>query len=210
MAGAWDPQKHPRAPKGSAGGGKFTSGGGAATSGGSGDAEINAIIAGARAGEKGSGGGRGHSGKGGRGHRTVPTAGLSFNPRTGVGTGYGQRGGDPRVRSLQAELNRLGITDAKGAQLIVDGKYGPLTTSAVKKLQARLGMKQTGKVTPAMLARLSKMQKLPAPSKTRQTRVRTRAPRTPHQSNRPRRAHAALGLNSPAVLRWLEGSSAYA
>jgi len=47
------------------------------------------------------------------------------------------------------------------------------------------------------------MQKLPPPRKARQTHLRTHHPRA-------RRAHAALGLGSPAITRWLEGSTTHA
>lgn len=46
--------------------------------------------------------------------------------------------------SLQKTLNSLGITDHKGNKLTVDGAYGPLTTSAVAKLQKKLGLTADG------------------------------------------------------------------
>lgn len=74
---------------------------------------------------------------------------MSFNGRTG--TGYGSKHGDARVRQLQQALNRLGMTDAVGKRLVVDGKLGPKTTAAIKKWQKAHGMKADGVVTPAML-----------------------------------------------------------
>lgn len=81
---------------------------------------------------------------------------LAYDPATGRGPGYGMKGGDPRVRGLQEALNRLGLTDAKGKKLAVDGKLGPLTTQAVKAAQRKLGVEPDGKVTPALLAQLAK------------------------------------------------------
>lgn len=43
------------------------------------------------------------------------------------------------IKELQMALNDAGFTDAAGNKLDVDGKYGPKTTQAVKKLQAALG-----------------------------------------------------------------------
>jgi hypothetical protein len=79
---------------------------------------------------------------------------LSFNGK--VGTGYGVKGGDPDVRALQRALNAAGLTDAQGQKLAVDGKYGPRTTAAVRKLQQRYGLKPDGQVTPELLARITK------------------------------------------------------
>lgn len=89
-------------------------------------------------------------------------AGQTTTSRTigyskGSGTGYSSKTGDKNVKALQRELNRLGIFDSKGNQLDVDGKFGPKTQSAVKRLQSRLGLKPDGKITPELLARLRKM-----------------------------------------------------
>lgn len=63
------------------------------------------------------------------------------------GTGYGQRDGDAHVHDLQEAANTLGITDDHGQPLKDDGKFGPRTAAAVKKLQKTLGMDPTGQVT---------------------------------------------------------------
>jgi peptidoglycan hydrolase-like protein with peptidoglycan-binding domain len=81
----------------------------------------------------------------------APHGSMSYNGKTG--TGYGMKNGDPRVKKLQAMLNKLGLKDAHGKPLAVDGKLGPLTTQAVKAWQKRNGMKPTGVVTPQMLAK---------------------------------------------------------
>jgi hypothetical protein len=80
---------------------------------------------------------------------------LAFDPKSNHGTGYGTPHGDPRVHRLQQALNRLGMTDAEGHPLLLDGKLGPRTTAAVKKAQQQFGLPQDGKVTPALLARLT-------------------------------------------------------
>jgi peptidoglycan hydrolase-like protein with peptidoglycan-binding domain len=81
----------------------------------------------------------------------MPHGSMSFNGKTG--TGYGMKNGDPRVKKLQTMLNKLGLKDAHGKPLAVDGKLGPLTTQAVKAWQKRNGMKANGIVTPQMLAK---------------------------------------------------------
>lgn len=60
------------------------------------------------------------------------------------------------VRSVQAVLQRIGITDAAGRQVAVDGSYGPQTASAVKRFQRRKGLTVDGKVGPQTWKRLSK------------------------------------------------------
>ncbi len=89
---------------------------------------------------------------------------LSFDAKSGHGTGYGMKGGDPRVHHLQEALNRLGLTDADGKKLVLDGKLGPKTTAAVKAAQKRLGLAQDGKVTPALLEKLAHAKSLPGRS----------------------------------------------
>jgi HK97 family phage prohead protease len=133
---AWDEGAHPRAPQGTTTGGQFAKGG---------DKSEPKKTSGTRP----------------RGNRpAAKKAGddgtLAYDPDNKTGTGYGIKGGDPRVRRLQEALNRLGLTDAKGKKLAVDGKLGPLTTQAIKAAQKKLGVEQTGKVTPAFLAQLAK------------------------------------------------------
>lgn len=118
MAGDWNSAAHPRAPKGP-GGGEFA--------GKSGSSTRNTSI------RKSSS------------TRAVPKGSLGFNGKTG--TGYGSKGGDARVRKLQQALNRMGLKDAQGRPLVVDGKLGPKTTAAIQAWQKRNGMKPTGTLT---------------------------------------------------------------
>jgi uncharacterized protein len=87
---------------------------------------------------------------------------LSYDPSSNQGTGYNSTSGDRRVHDLQQALSRLGVKDSAGKPLKDDGKLGPKTTSAVKALQQRLGVKADGKVTPALLAQIKSMKSLPA------------------------------------------------
>jgi peptidoglycan hydrolase-like protein with peptidoglycan-binding domain len=75
------------------------------------------------------------------------------------GSGYGSKSGDSNVKKLQKELNRLGITDAQGKPLAVDGKFGPRTTAAVRRLQRKLKLPVDGKITPALLKRIKGIKK---------------------------------------------------
>lgn len=80
---------------------------------------------------------------------------IGYDARRGTGAGYGTNGkGDARVKQLQKVLNNLGFTDMHGKPLVVDGKLGPRTTAAIKRLQRRMGMTADGLVTPALLRRI--------------------------------------------------------
>jgi peptidoglycan hydrolase-like protein with peptidoglycan-binding domain len=88
---------------------------------------------------------------------------LSYSPKTNRGTGYGRKGGSSLVKLLQQALNRAGFKDSHGRPLAVDGKLGPLTTSATKAAQIRLGIKPAdGKVSPEFLTRVLGMPAGPA------------------------------------------------
>lgn len=130
----FDEAAHPRGETGSAQGGKFV----AASS--SSKAPAKSKKAALKRGGRGGGGT------------------LSYNGKTG--TGYGSPNGDARVKALQQALNRLGLKDSKGRPLKVDGKLGPLTTSAVMAAQKRAGLPPTGKVTPALLKQLTSAKSL--------------------------------------------------
>ena len=86
---------------------------------------------------------------------------LAYDAGSNTGPGYGSANGDKRVHQLQSALNRLGLTDSSGKALKDDGKLGPKTTAAVKKAQKRLGLTPDGKVTPALLAKLTALKALP-------------------------------------------------
>jgi HK97 family phage prohead protease len=76
------------------------------------------------------------------------------------GPGYGMKNGDPKVKSLQDTLVRLGLAK-KGDRALSDGKYGPKTSAAVKRAQKALGMKADGVATPAFIAKLAATKALP-------------------------------------------------
>jgi peptidoglycan hydrolase-like protein with peptidoglycan-binding domain len=79
---------------------------------------------------------------------------VGYDSKKGSGAGYGVKGGDARVKDLQRYLNTLGLKDAGGAELKVDGKLGPKTTAAIKRIQRKLGVKPDGLVTPQLLGQL--------------------------------------------------------
>lgn len=137
--------EHPHVPAGSSTGGQF------AAKGGGGNSKAPAPHK------------TGHAGHPAM-HPATHTAGgnLGFDAKANHGTGYGSANGDSRVHTLQQALNRLGITDGHGKALKDDGKLGPKTTAAVKKLQTRLGMKADGQVTPDFLKAVAGMKTLPA------------------------------------------------
>lgn len=122
----------------------------------------------------------------GAGGQTATASHIGYDGK-GRGTGYGAKGGDPNVSALQKELNRLGITDAQGNQLKVDGKFGPKTTAAVRRLQSRLGLTVDGKVSPALLAKLKKM----TPSRHDQHAMHVRHQSALHKQHTAHQAHVA-------------------
>jgi len=128
----WDPSKHARNAKGP-GGGEFAGGSSSSSS----RPASSKLRAGAR-----------HTSA----RHPVPKGSLGFDGRTG--TGYGKKGGDARVKRLQQALNKLGIKDADGKPLKVDGDLGPKTTAAIKAWQRKNGMKPTGMVDAASLRKL--------------------------------------------------------
>jgi peptidoglycan hydrolase-like protein with peptidoglycan-binding domain len=138
-AEAFDPSAHPRAAAGAAGGGQFAAGGGG-----------------------GAAASKAPPGKAASRRKAGET--LSFDAKSNRGAGYGRKGGDPRVRKLQKALTKLGLTDAAGRKLVVDGKLGPKTTAAIKAAQKRLGVPADGKVTPALLVKLTAAKSLGAKS----------------------------------------------
>ena len=79
---------------------------------------------------------------------------IGYDSKHGTGAGYGARGGDARVKELQRILNNLGLKDREGKPLLVDGKLGPRTTAAIRRLQQRMGLKPDGLVTPALLQKI--------------------------------------------------------
>lgn len=127
---AFQPEQHPRAPAGSSTGGEFAPGGS-----GSGKTPTRRVAPKKPA------------------RRDNGT--LSYDSKSNRGTGYDSKDGDPRVKRLQQALIRLGLTDSAGKPLKLDGKLGPKTTAAVRKAQHRMGVPVDGKVTPALLKKLT-------------------------------------------------------
>lgn len=105
---------------------------------------------------------------------------MSYDPNTRKGTGYGQAGGDPRVRALQQKLNQLGL----GQALIVDGDLGPKTTAAVKAAQQRLGLKPDGVVSASLMVAILQMQ--PPPRTTARQKMSAGKPRRTTSKPKPR------------------------
>lgn len=122
----------------------------------------------------------------GAGGQTQTSSQIGYDGK-GRGTGYGAKGGDANVSALQKELNRLGIVDGQGNALKVDGKFGPKTTAAVRRLQSRLGLTIDGKVTPALLAKLKKM----TPSRHDQHAMHVRHQAALHKQHTAHQAHTA-------------------
>jgi peptidoglycan hydrolase-like protein with peptidoglycan-binding domain len=144
---AYSPGEHPHVPAGNSNGGQFAPAGN-----GNGNQKPPP--------RKGPAKRTNPAGHKGTTHRsTIPRGSLGFDGQRG--TGYGVKGGDPQVKGLQGELTRLHITDAHGKSLALDGKLGPRTTEAVKEAQRRLGMKPTGVIVPAFIARLKTLKALP-------------------------------------------------
>jgi HK97 family phage prohead protease len=98
--------------------------------------------------------------KHGTGHAPAKNDGGNFAYDGKTGAGYGMPGGSPKVKSLQADLIRLGLA-SKTDKAFNDGKYGPKTSAAVKKAQKALGMKPDGIATPALIAKLAAAKNLP-------------------------------------------------
>ena len=65
------------------------------------------------------------------------------------GMARGRANSPTAVKRLQRLIKALGLGD-----LAPDGVYGPATEAAVKAVQAKLGMKQTGVASPAVVQRL--------------------------------------------------------
>jgi hypothetical protein len=144
LAESFDPGSHPRADAGSPQGGQFT------TAGGGGMATKTTQPRHATAHHRR----RAH-------HVRIPAGVLGYDPGGDSGTGYGKRGGDPRVRRLQLALNRLGLVDGRGRRLKLDGKLGPRTTESVRAAQRRLGLTADGLVTPKLLRQLLALRRFP-------------------------------------------------
>lgn len=126
----------------------------------------------------------------------APDPNLSFDGK--MGTGYGVKGGDPRVRQLQALANHLGVTDLHDQALAVDGRYGPRTTSVVKKLQKALGVPVDGKVTPEFMRQLAGLKQLPPKPPRKRTAAVKAAPAKRRQNVPTSTGSSTTRQDSPA------------
>jgi len=186
---------HHRAPAGSGTGGQFSSGGG-----GGGAEHTSKSRAPARKAAPAATAPRRH--RTGPAHVVIPPGQLGYDPASNHGTGYGHKGGDRRVRALQEALNRLGLTDMHGKKLAVDGKLGPLTTSAIKAAQLRLGMRPTGVIAPAFVDRLKATRVMPAPrtstsDKQRHAPAKKAPAKSAPKKDAPRRARGQMRDTPP-------------
>lgn len=170
----WDATKHPRAAAGSAGGGQFAAGGGG--------------------GAQPAAGAAGKKPAAGAAKKRIGGETLSYDAKSNRGAGYGRKGGDPRVHKLQQALNKLGMKDASGRKLVVDGKLGPRTTAAVKAAQRKLGLPADGKVTPQLLAKL-----VAAKSLTKVAKAKKPHARKPHATRAAKAAKPAAKPNTPTT-----------
>ncbi len=59
-----------------------------------------------------------------------------------------ENNGDPKVVQLQANLNRLKITDYESNALAEDGRLGPKTKASITKFQSITGIAQDGSMGP--------------------------------------------------------------
>jgi len=168
---------HPRAAAGSSAGGQFTSGGG---TGAKGSTKV--------AGGKGKKGGAAKKGK-----TNHSRAAKHQHGSLGLYAGYGKTGGDSRVKSVQAALNRLGVKDANGHALKLDGKLGPKTTAAIKAWQRKNKLPATGRVSAAMLRRLTAKPKTTRTSHLAAKTVKTTAkPAAKAAAKKPTTTHISV------------------
>lgn len=117
---------------------------------------------------------------------------VGYDSRRGTGAGYGTGSkGDSRVKSLQTYLNNLGFKDSSGNPLKVDGKLGPRTTSAIKRLQRKLGLKADGLVTPKLLHQLRSASIKKGPGKPGKKAAPSKAKAPARKSTAPARKSAA-------------------
>ena len=193
----WTDSEHPHAPAGSAVGGQFTVAG-SGSSGGSASKPQQKKKRPAPA--------AGHKQQAKSAHQAMPAhhdGNLSYDPKSNHGTGYDHP--DSRVEQLQDDLNRLKLTDDHNRPLKKDGRLGPHTTAAVKKLQAALGVKQDGVVTPALLAQIHAMKTMPHRSALLDVCVRSFPWEYETRSDgRTLEGYAAV-FNSPTRIRDLSG-----
>jgi peptidoglycan hydrolase-like protein with peptidoglycan-binding domain len=113
------------------------------------------------------------------GPHTLAALGATGRAVISPGAGYQQPHGARRVRSLQRRLARLGFPPGP-----IDGRYGPLTTSAVRRFQQHRHLPPSGVVSPRTLVALRTTRHHrppetapPAPRRTRPVPTRPRIAR---------------------------------
>jgi peptidoglycan hydrolase-like protein with peptidoglycan-binding domain/DNA invertase Pin-like site-specific DNA recombinase len=79
--------------------------------------------------------------------------------------GYAEPKGSPRVRTLQAKLRRAGFGPGP-----IDGRFGPRTEAAVKRLQQSRGASADGIVTPATQRLFAQDRSTPEKARSQQAR----------------------------------------
>ncbi len=111
-----------------------------------------------------------------------------------AGAGYGGAQGSPAVREVQRLLRRVGYRPGP-----IDGRYGPLTRSAVQWFQIKHGLPPTGAVGPAELALLRLRADGRSTDRLRGVRLRT-AVRAPAHPAAPEPALVLPAGGGPPVL----------
>ena len=121
---------------------------------------------------------------------------MRYNAAKHTGTGYGQRGGDARVKALQTALNKLGLKDERGRPLAVDGRLGPHTTAAVRAAQKRLGLPVDGVVSAQVMLRILTAKPAapsrPTPRGTHRSAGHGHAAHPPASRAKPKRARTLM------------------
>jgi peptidoglycan hydrolase-like protein with peptidoglycan-binding domain len=117
--------------------------------------------------------------------------------------GTGSKGKpDSRVRALQQKLNALGIHDAQGHTLRVDGIDGAHTTAAIKAFQSSHGMTPTGVVDAKTMVAI--LNAKPQPSR-QHARSRMRGKSSAHRGAAPAKPPATYTPSvTPSSRSWME------
>jgi peptidoglycan hydrolase-like protein with peptidoglycan-binding domain len=187
---------HPRAAAGSPAGGQFSAGGG-----GTGAKNPSKAPA--------AKGGKAAKGKAKAKSASHHRAAKAQHSTLGLYAGYGQKNGSPKVKTIQAALNARGFKDAQGHALKLDGKLGPKTTAAIKAAQRSLKVPATGKVTPALLRRLTAKQKTTKAGAMTAAKKATPAKVVKAPAAKPTTTHISVKESGVATEAFINGQMAY-